>query len=231
MDVATINQTIRDLVEDADGTFADDPYLQTKLNLRYTAIQNRLGVYSSDFQEYTVELPAVPAGTPDLSAFMVQGKPLFGLITPREIEWKLPGLDSTNYFDAEGPLDKLRDIAPPGIPALDCWSFKHLGIQLGLFSTPLDLRVTGDFLAPPVNASDNQIQLALNILPVIAYEVAVVIAKARGNQQWVTNYQLDANDAWDDFLQGVIHQRLDIVDRLGKADGGLQGPRYTGLIR
>lgn len=231
MDAATLNQTIRELLDDAAADYATDAFLQTKLNLEITSIANKLGVYNSDFEEYTIELPAVPAGKPDLSDYMSAGQPLQYLITAREIEWKLPGLDATNYFDAEGPLNKLRDIAPPGIPALDCWSYKHLMIQLSRFSTALDLRVTGDFLAPPLGASNDQVQMAQNCLPVIVHRVAKLIGVIRGNQQWVTNYDALATDAWDDFIQFVTHQRQGISERIGPAEGTVPGPVFKGLIR
>lgn len=218
MDVQSINQTIRDLVDDAAGSYVTDPYIQTKLNLRYTAINNKLMLYNADFARYVIELPSVPAGTPDLSSFSIAGKPLYGLIVPREVEWKLPGQDPVNYRDAEGPIDKLRDIPAPGIAALDCWKYTRFNIQLSRTSTALDLRVTGDFISPPIDPSTTQIQAAANILPVIAYDVAALIAKVRGNAQWSKDYTMDAMTAMDDFIQGLSHLRQGKTYRLARAD-------------
>jgi hypothetical protein len=228
VDVATINQTIRALVEDPNGDYANDGFLQPLLTLEYTNIANELRLYAPDIDEYVVELPAVAAGTPDLSAFMAQNKPLYWLLSPREIEWKLAGTPATNYVDAEGPLDKLRDIAAPGIAALDCWSYTHLNIGLSSFSTPLDLRIRGEFLFPPLSSSSGVVQIGQNTLPVFSYRIAKLIAIKRGNQQWVANYGLEANNSFDVVKQGLIHMRQSKSERVGRVnDCGGQGPRFT----
>lgn len=227
MDVATINTTIRALAEDPNGDFADDAYLQPLLNLKYADIQNELRLYGPDIDEYAIELINVPAGTPDLSAYMAQNKPLYWLLQPREIEWKLTGTPATNYFDAQGPLDKLRDIPAPGIQALDCWSYTHFNIGLSLFSAALDLRLRGDFLFPPLSAGGDFSQIGQNVVGAIAFKVAAVIAMKRGNQQWVTNYTAEGDRSFDAVKQGAVHMRQGKTERVGRMDDYGQWPKYT----
>jgi hypothetical protein len=212
-----LNQTIRTLVEDSDGNYATDNYLAPLVNLQYINMYNQIRLYGPDVDEFTVELPAVAAGTPDLSSYSAQNKPLYNLLQPREIEWKLPGLDATHYYDAEGPLNKVRDIAPPGIQALDCWSYNAFNIQLSLFSTALDLRIRGEFLFSPLTGGANKSQLGANILPALAFRVAKVIAQKRGNQQWITNYGAEAAAAEDAYSQGLVHARQGKIERVGSA--------------
>lgn len=228
MDIASVNSTIRFLLEDPDGNYATDAYIQPGLNLEWINLFNELGLSSSDFDSYTVELPSVPAGTADLSQFMASGQALDGLMTPREIEWKLPGQDPINYFDAEGPLSKLRDIPLPGIPALDCWSYKHFVIQLSRTSTTLDLRVTGDFIFPPVNPSDAQVTLRTNFLPALSYRIAAVIAEIRGNPDWAKNYQARADMAFDTVNMALVQIRQGKTERVGRMnESWSRGPNYA----
>lgn len=227
MDVATINQTIRTLVEDPNGDFATDDYLAPLVQLEYTDMLNELRLYAPDIDDYTVELFAVPAGTPDLSAYMAQNQPLYWLMVPREIEWKLPGTGANTYVDAEGPLTKLRDIPVPGIPALDCWSFTHLNIGLSMMSTALDLRIRGEFMFPPLSAGTDVIQMGQNTMPAISKRVAKLIATRRGNQQWVTNYGADANRAFDSVIQGLVQMRQGQTERVAPVMSLGTWPRFS----
>jgi hypothetical protein len=217
MDVNTINATVRALVEDPNGDYADDPYLQPLLTLCYTEISNRLRLCNPDFDEYTVELPNVPAGTPDLSAFQATGQPLAFLIEPIRIEWKLPGQDPTYYAGAE-KLNKIRDILIPGISAIDCWTWTHLTIFLSRFNVNLDIRVTGEFMFPPLSTGADTALIGLNALPAMSYAIATTIAMKRGNQQWVSNYGAKADENFDTLNISMCKGRQGKTERAGRMD-------------
>jgi hypothetical protein len=227
MDVTTINQTIRSLIEDSNADYADDAYLQPLLTMEYTEMLNEMRLYAPDVDEFVVELFNVPPGTPDLSGYMAQGQPLYWLLSPREIEWKLAGQAPFNYIDAEGPLTKLRDIPIPGIAALDCWSYTHFNIGLSLFSAALDLRIRGDFLFPPMSSQADVTQLGQNTMPALAKRVAKFVAMKRGNQQWVTNYGKEADDGFDRVIQGLIQLRQAGYERVDRVNTSNGWPRFS----
>ncbi|HLJ90516.1 MAG TPA: hypothetical protein VKZ53_27150 [Candidatus Angelobacter sp.] len=219
MDVFTINQTVRSLVEDPDGDYTTDAYLQGPLNLCYTELANRLRLCNPDFDEYVVELPNVPAGTRDLSAYAKKGQPLeFLLDAPRRIEWKLVGQDPVYYEPAEGPLNKVRELLAPGISALDDYAWTHLTIYLSLFNVNLDLRIAGEFMFPPLTTNDQTTLVGLNALPAMAYSIAQVIAMKRGNPQWVQQYGLKAEENFDTLNIGMCKGRQAKTERAGRID-------------
>jgi hypothetical protein len=217
MDVNQISATVRSLVEDPNGDYADAAYLQEPLTLCYIELANRLRLCNPDFDEFTVELPNVVAGTPDLSAFQATGQPLAFLIEPIRIEWKLPGQDATYYQPAE-KLSKIRDILAPGISAVDCWTWTHLTIFLSRFNVNIDIRVTGEFMLPPLSQGTDAALIGLNALPAMAYSIATVIAMKRGNQQWVTNYGMKADENFDTLNIGMCKGRQGKTERVGRID-------------
>lgn len=224
MDVTTLNATIRSLVEDPDGDYTSDAYLQQPLNLCYTEIANRLRLCNPDFDEYVVELPNVPAGTRDLSAYSSKGKPLeFLLDAPRRVEWKLAGQDPVYYVPAEGPLNKVREILAPGIAALDCFAWTHLTVFLSFFSVNLDIRVTGEFMLPPLTDNAQSLLIGINALPAMAYAVAAAIAMKRGNPQWVQQYSIKADENFDTLNIGMCKARQGKTERAGRMDRQRRG--------
>lgn len=228
MDVNQINQIVRSLIEDPNGDYATQEYLQPLLTLEYTDMANEMRLYGPEMDEYVIELPSVPAGTPDLSGYMAENQPLYWLLNPREIEWKLPGTPATSYVDAEGPINKLRDIPIPGIPALDCWSYLHFNIGLSAFSTALDLRLRGEFVFPPLTTNRDVVQLGMNVMPAMAKRIAKLIAIKRGNQQWVTNYGAEAQRSFDLVIQGLVHARQGKYDmRAGRVNSLGRWPNFN----
>lgn len=217
MDVNQIFSTVRSLVEDPNGDYATQEYLQEPLTLCYTKLTNKLRLCNPDFDEYTVEMPNVLAGTPDLSAFMAKSQPLEFLIEPISVEWKLPGQDPSLYQSAE-KLNKIRNIAVPGISAIDCWMWQHLNLFLSLFNINLDIRIVGEFVLPPLTTGRDAVQIGLNALPAMAYSIATVIAMKRGNAQWVQQYSKEADDCFDDLNIGMCKARQGKTERVGRMD-------------
>jgi hypothetical protein len=206
-------------VEDPDGDYTTDAYLQGPLNLCYIELANKLRLCNPDFDEYVVELPNVPAGTRDLSAYSTKGKPLeFLLDAPRRIEWKIPGQDPSFYRPAEGPLNKVREILAPGIAALDDYAWTHLTIYLSLFSANLDLRVTGEFMLPPLTTNDQALLVGQSALPAMAYSIAHIIAMKRGNPGWIQQYGLKADENFDTLNIGMCKARQGKTERAGRMD-------------
>jgi hypothetical protein len=217
MDVLAINTTVRSLIEDSNIDYADDAYLQAPLNLCYAELTNKLRLCNPDFDEYTIELPNVTAGTPDLSGFMTTGQPLQYLIEPISVEWKLPGQDPVYYRSAE-KLSKIRDILIPGISAIDCWTWMHLTIFLSRFNVNLDIRVTGEFMFPPLVANSDTLLVQTNLLPAMAYAIASLIGSKRGNPPWVKDYGDRAQENFDTVNIAMCKGRQGKTERVGRMD-------------
>jgi hypothetical protein len=148
-------------LDDPDGTYITPEYVLGFVNDVYEWLFNKLSLTGSQFSEEVVILPAVAAGTPDLSQFQAVGQPLASLITPTMLRWRQPNLDATYFRKADGPLDAPRDL-PPNLPGLDSWAFVHYVVKLSQFSTALDLEVTGTFLFDPLTEMDDSVQIAMN---------------------------------------------------------------------
>lgn len=206
-------------LDDPEGTYITTDYVLGFVNDVYEWLFNKLSLTGSQFSEQVIVLPAVAAGTPDLSQFQAVGQPLASLITPSMLRWRLPNLDATYFRKAEGPLDAPRDL-PPNLPGLDSWAFVHYVIKLSQFSTALDIEVTGTFLFDALTEPDDSVQIAMNANRVFSCKLASEVAKGRGNPTWVTQYSADADEAFDDLAIGITRARQAIVHRVGRMRSG-----------
>lgn len=190
--------------DDDDGTYTTPEKVASHAQQQYELLQNALeAATNSQFDEQVIEIPAVKAGTPNLDAYMAKGQPLENIITPRFLEWKLPGLDATNYRESAGPLDAVRDVAA-GLPSLDSWAWMRRSIKLSNFAIDLDLRLTCTSLFDPLLDQDVVIELERKAVPVLVIMVALAIAKARGMQTMVATYTQDLTDAFDDLVIALV---------------------------
>lgn len=192
------------MLEDADGTYVTPDMVAGHAQQQYELLQNALeAATNSQFDEQVIEVTNVAAGTPNLDALMAKGQPLENIISPRIIEWKLPGLDPTNYREAAGPLDAVRDVAA-GLPSLDSWAWIRRSIKLSNFAIPLDFRLTCTSLFDPLMGPDDVVEMERKAVPVLAIMVALAIAKSRGMPTMVQTYTQDLADAFDDLVIGMV---------------------------
>src|SRR5947209_14729027 len=111
MDLTTLKSRIRALVDDPDATYATDAFLLPLINQKYEELYNRMLSTGAEFERKVVELFNVPAQTQDLSAYTLTSQPLELMVQPLNLEWKMAGLDNTNYR-AASLVDRLRDAVP-----------------------------------------------------------------------------------------------------------------------
>jgi hypothetical protein len=218
---------VRACLDDQDGTYIDDAYILSHAQHQYEKLFNKLYLTDSQFDEIVVELPNVAAGTPDLSAYLADGKALALLVTPRFLEWKLAGQPAVNYRKADGPLDALRDQVPGGRPLLDSWVWSRRVIRLSTFSAALDLRITGTFLFEPLTSVDSPIQMDVRANVVLVYLIAEAIAIARGNPGWMAAYKEEKDDAFDDLLIAKVKEEQSRTERVAR----ISRPNRTGGVR
>jgi hypothetical protein len=216
MNVIQLIRSVQAKLDDPDGTYITPDYVLSFVEDTYEELANSLRLTDSDFDERVLELPGVQAGLPDLSSYAQPGKPLEELLTPRMLEWKLPGQGANFYRAAAGPLDKLPDVPDPGIPQITAWTFLGRVIQITKTSTALDLRITGDFLPDPLVSGDDQSQLPVNANAPFKTKVALAIAKARGMDKLMKSLSDDLTDQLDDVEVALTKMQQSGSRRLGR---------------
>jgi hypothetical protein len=225
--LSDIISRVQFMLDDPEGTGDGDPdYITGFAQNQYDRLYNKLRANGHNFDQLTVELAAVPAGVPDLGQYQVPGGLLALMVQPRMLEWKLPGQDASNYLAASGPLDKVPD-AVASIPQLSAWAWTRRKLLLSRFSTPLDLRVTGDFLFDPLTDGNSPIEIELVANPVLAFGIAVAVAKARGRKQNVIDYAPDLEDSFDDINIALTKANLSKTRRVGRMSRRETGTGFT----
>lgn len=204
---------IRDLVDDPTGEVNTDDYLQAKVALSYDDLYNELRMTGAQFDQSVVELINVPAGASDLGAFFASGKPLETLLNPEIFEWKLTGLDPTNYKEAR-LVNKVPDVQPSQF--IQSWEWRKGNIYLTPVTAAVDIRIRGEFLFSALKVDADPIQAGINVGNVIAYWTASLIGIVRGNPQWEKSYQLKGDRALDNIAIMLTKADQAKVVRVGR---------------
>jgi hypothetical protein len=168
----------------------------------------------------------VQAGLPNLDDFANPNGAnpvLVDLVTPRYLEWKIPGQDKSFYRLAVGPVDEIVDL-PAGVPALSQWAWTSSSIKLSRYSVNLDLRLTGDFMFSALVDMNSVIKMFRALTPALVYRVAAVMAMAHTkNQTWITSYPKMAEDAFDDVFIEQVKGLQGKIRRVGSITRSTQG--------
>lgn len=215
MTLDDIIKRVQAKLDDIDGTYVTPEYVEAFAQGEYEKLFNKLRLSDHSFDQIIVEIPNVAATTPNLDTYQATGQILSTMVRPRSIEWKLAGQLPTQYREADGPLDQVRDL-PAGIPQLDSWAWMRRSIKLSNFSTNLDLRIIGEFLFNPLSDPSSSIDIDITANEVLASMVAAAIAKARGNATWVQQYTADAVDAFDDLFIALVREDQGKTRRVGR---------------
>lgn len=189
---------IRDLVEDSAAEFATDDYLQNKVAMSYDDLYNKLRMTGAQFDESVVELINVPAGISDLGAYFASGKELELLLNPvhNGFDWKLTGLDVTNYQPV-ALVQKIPDVLPGQL--ITSYEWRKGNLYFTPVTAAVDIRIRGEFLFSALKEDANPIQAGINVGNVLTYWVSALIGIARGNPQWEKSYQFKGDLAFDDI--------------------------------
>ena len=122
--------------------------------------------------------------------------PLDGLVTPRDVDFKLPGTPANQFRPA-----KESNVLPDSVQQVTPQNY--------------DIRVTGDFLPKPLTALDQIIEIHPNAAFALAYSVMALIGAERGNQGWIGEYGPQAKNAWDDIAADLVRQQQHLTFRIG----------------
>lgn len=188
---------VQNKLGDPDATYITDDLVLGHIQGAYDDLYNELRLAGFQWDQMRLELPGVASGTPNLSQYQATGKPLAALVQPRYIEWKLTGMDPTNYRLADGPLDAVRDVPVGGAPRLDSWAWLRGVVYLANFNAALDLRITGEFLFDPITGVDNQVAILRDAGQALVYLTCESIGDALPNPGWSTKFGAKAADQVD----------------------------------
>jgi hypothetical protein len=210
-----LKSQIRDLVEDPASEFATDDYLQNKVAIVYNDLYNKLRMTGAQFDESVVELINVPAGTADLGAFFASGQPLELLlnVSPNGFDWKLTGLDATNYQPA-GLVSKIPDVQPGQV--ILSYEWRKGNLYFTPVTAAVDIRIRGEFLFSALKTDTDPIQAGINMGNVLTYWTCALIGIVRGNPQWEKSYQFKGDLAFDDIAIMLTKANLAKVFRVGR---------------
>lgn len=187
---------IQDLVDDPGGEFCTAEYMQAKVAQTYDDLYNKLRMTGAQFDESVVELTNIKAGTSDLGDYFAPGKELEMLLNPSIFEWKLTGLDSTNYVEAR-LVGKIPDVQPNQY--IGAYEWRKGNIYFTPVTAAVDIRIRGEFLFSALKEDANPIEAGKNVGNVLTYWTCALIGIVRGNPQWEKSYQFKGDLAFDDI--------------------------------
>lgn len=213
MDLNTLKTRIRSLVDDPDATYATDAFLVPLINQKYEELYNRMLSTGAEFERKVVELFGVAPQTPDLSAYSMTSQPLELMVQPVMLEWKLAGLDNTNYKPAT-LVDKVKDVIADQL--VEEWEWRTGTIYLTPCALAIDLRIRGDFLFDSLAADQDVISVTKNLGHALGYGVAALVGAVRGNQAWMQAYTLLQDSALDDVMQYLTRKDQAKIRRIGR---------------
>lgn len=215
MKLGSIVKRVQAKLSDPEGTYADDDYVLGFCQDGYEWLYNKLILCGYKFADWEVELPNITAGLPNLDQYMEEGQPLYGLVNPKTLEWKLAGANPTLYQLADGPLDFVRDLLP-GANAIDSWAFNHDSILLSNFACNLDLRISGEFTLDPLVDLSSRIETPRTAASALVFIISAMCAIERGNPSWVQTYTAAADEAIDDISIKLVKDTQGTPRRLGR---------------
>jgi hypothetical protein len=213
MDLTTVKTRIRSLVDDPDATYATDAFLLPLVNQKYEELYNRMLSTGAELERKVVEIFSVAPQAPDLSAYGLTGQPLELMVQPLTLEWKIAGLDSTNYKTAT-LADKVKDVIPDQF--IDDWEWRAGIIYLTPSTLSVDLRIRGDFLFSSLASDQDVVSITKSFGHALAYGAAALVGAVRGNQAWMQAYTLLQDSAVDDLMQYLTRKDQGKVRRIGR---------------
>ena len=213
MDLTTLKTRIRSLVDDPDATYATDAFLLPLINQKYEELYNRMLSTGAAFERKVIELFGVASQTADLSAYGLTGQPLELMVQPLMLEWKMAGLDNTNYRTAM-LVDKKKDVIADQF--VEEWEWRTGIIYITPCVLAVDLRIRGDFLFDSLAADQDVVSVTKSFGHALAYGVAALVGAVRGNQAWMQAYTLLQDGAVDDLMQYLTRKDQAKVRRVGR---------------
>jgi len=198
------------LLDDPAMTEFSRDYLIPFINIKWEDLSNELSMIGLDYQEARVVIPAFPAGATDFSDYMDDGQPLESLMLPKNVEWKPAGDSDTEYAPLRD-VEMLDDV-PDGTIGMTEWKWAGGMLQITPSSAAVDVRVT--FLAMSTNLVDPNDKMVRGCTNVIAYAVAGLVYKIRGNDPLALEMRNSGSDALETFERAAVMRDQAKVNRM-----------------
>lgn len=224
-----VKSRIRSLVDDPQGSWANDAFLVPLINEAYDDANSQIASTQSSWDISVVEVPSVPVGTPNMADYQ-SGTGLLAQLTdePLRIDWKPAGTDPVQYQLVPN-YQVLPDWQPQqGMPG---WEWRSEVIWLGACSLVVDLRVRGEFAPAPLTDDTDVLTTHPRIGYVIAYGVAALAAVVRGNKAWEVSYGQKAVEGLDEIMEQLVRAEQGQVRRIGRQTSRNRGGRNFTAIQ
>ena len=192
----------RGILGDTKKSWMTDAYLNPIAQHCYELIILDLSEVCSPYIEKVAVVPNIQPGTTDLSEQQSdQNHPLYGLMTVLHegVDWKLHGSPDTSYRPAR-QVSKLPDLPPRTIP--------------------IDLRVRGEFIPPPLIKETDVCQIHPMMSTALAEQLAAAASRERVNPGQMQSFTLVASDALDDIKDQLMRADQGTPITLGRLSGG-----------
>ncbi len=183
MSVATIIRRVQVEFDDRDGSWCDQDYILDFLSIANEDVENELEDLDLSYETNVVVLPAVPAGTTDLSGYQAEGQPLANMVEPTALEWRLVGDTDLNWRPIPSQ-DKVTDVLTPtpGQPSategIASYEWRGGIIIISPSSVDTDIRVRDEELPAVLNSDSTQYVKGME--NVLVYKACIHIAADRG---------------------------------------------------
>jgi hypothetical protein len=137
MNVDGVKKTAQALCLDPNGDHSPPEIIDPLFVQAFQALLMELDDTDFAFNEETVEIPGIAAGTRDLRDQGAAGKPLERMVDVRDVDWKLAGEPETSYRTVR-PLDRKLDV--DSVDYLRSWEVTAGVLFLSPVNVAIDLR-------------------------------------------------------------------------------------------
>jgi len=222
-----VKAKVRALVGDPMGDFTTDAYLTPLINQIYADQTTTLMANTGgSFDEIVVDLPNVDPGTTNLANFQAVSMvnddgtastgPLYGLVTPITVEWKVAGQPDNFYVEASR-TGKLPNISPavPSPPYRMEWEWRGMAIYLTPLLYPCDLRVRGEFSPGPLVKDTDVLVVHPRLGEATAYGTAALIGAERNNAGYAAGYSEQASRVLENIENMMVRAEQGTTTRVG----------------
>lgn len=179
MSLSLIIRRVQKLFDDEGESWCDKDYVTGFIALNSDDLETELSAHELGYQEGTIVISDVPAGTTDLSAYQADAGPLASMMSPISVEWRRVGEDDSMWRPVKRG-DKIIDVGTTDnqVEGIQNFTWQQGLVKISKSSIDVDLRVVAELLPDIAQSdSDNYIKGATNV---IAYFTAQMIAIDRG---------------------------------------------------
>jgi len=231
-DVIKITQSI---LGDPQGDVFSVAYLTPIINHIYKL---QILYLSETCSPYVTELRTiinVPAGTTTLAPYQ-QGRssPLYGLFNPftEWMDFKMTGQPEMYYRHAKRTriLPDVNINSPSAVSPQSglSWEWRSWVLYVTPIIFPIDIRVRGEFIPPPLLKLDDIVTVHPMLADVLAEESAACAMRERANAGQMQAYELGATGPLDNISNQLVRSEQGNIVRIGRATGPRQGARSWG---